>query len=71
MSQILLKQKSIFLIFYFMLAPLVGEIDYRLEMLARDEHSSLFIEIINYVAYIIETEKHLLCYLLYVEKICF
>jgi hypothetical protein len=50
-----------------MLAPLVGQIDSRLEMLARDEHTSLFVEIINYVANIVETEKHLLCYLLFVH----
>jgi hypothetical protein len=31
-----------------MLAQLVGEIDSRLEMLARDQHSSLFIESVNF-----------------------
>jgi hypothetical protein len=30
-------------------------------MLSRDKHASLFIESINYVANLVETEKHILC----------
>jgi hypothetical protein len=30
-------------------------------MLARDEHCSLFIERVSYVANLVETEKHFLC----------
>ncbi len=52
-----------------MLEQLVGQIDSRLEMLARDEHTSCFIESVNYVANLVETDEHLFAILLYVGTI--